>query len=122
MVAAFFPIERYESFLLFIGAVFVSLFGVVLSDYFLIRRRKLVVQELFRPGGAYWYDRGVNTVAVIAWTAGVVTYYGCTRTGFWAGASIPSLAVAGLVYVLGTFLRRTSRRTSLLSAPPDGAA
>ncbi|MGE5592410.1 MAG: putative hydroxymethylpyrimidine transporter CytX [Betaproteobacteria bacterium] len=122
LVAAFFPIERYESFLLFIGAVFVSLFGVVLSDYFLVRRRKLVVQDLFRPGGIYWYNRGVNTVAMIAWTAGVVTYYGCTRTSFWAGASIPSLAVAGLVYVLGTFLRRTSRRTSLLSASRDDVA
>lgn len=117
LVAAFFPIERYESFLLFIGGVFVPLFGIVLSDYFLLRRRKLLVQELFRPGGAYWYVRGVNPVAMLAWVVGAVTYYACTRTGFWMGASIPSLAVAGLIYVLGMV-----RWASRLSAPAGSAA
>ena len=117
LVAAFFPIERYESFLLFIGGVFVPLFGIVLSDYFLLRRRKLLVQELFGPGGAYWYVRGVNPIAMLAWVVGALIYYACTRIGFSMGASIPSLAVAGLIYVLGM-----ARWASRLSAPAGSAA
>jgi putative hydroxymethylpyrimidine transporter CytX len=116
LVAAIFPIERYESFLLFIGGVFVPLFGIVLSDYFLVRRRKLLVQELFKHGGAYWYVHGVNPHAMIAWVIGVVTYYACTENGLSIGASIPSLIAAGLIYVLGMI-----RRASRLSAPTDGA-
>ena len=33
-------IANYETFILLIGAVFVPLFGVVLSDYYIVKRRK----------------------------------------------------------------------------------
>lgn len=116
LVAAVFPIERYESFLLLIGGVFVPLFGIVLADYFLLRRRKLSVQELFKRGGAYWYVHGVNPIAMIAWVTGVVTYYACTENGLSTGASIPSLTAASVIYVLGMI-----RWASRFSTPADSA-
>ena len=59
LVALVFPMEQYENFLLFIGAMFIPLFGVFLTDYFIVRRRLLDVAALYRDGVAYWYFKGI---------------------------------------------------------------
>jgi NCS1 family nucleobase:cation symporter-1 len=66
--------ERYQGFLFFIGAMFVPLFGVVLTDYFLLRRRRLDLHALDGAGGPYWYARGYHRAAILAWVAGFATY------------------------------------------------
>ncbi|MEA3375170.1 MAG: cytosine permease, partial [Chloroflexota bacterium] len=71
ILAATLPIGQYENFLLLIGSVFVPLFGILAADYFVLRRRHLDVDELYRSGGAYWYQGGVNWMAVVAWAGGV---------------------------------------------------
>jgi nucleobase:cation symporter-1, NCS1 family len=40
--------------------------GIMICDYFLIRRRVLQVDDLYLRGGAYEYSRGVNWRAVFA--------------------------------------------------------
>jgi nucleobase:cation symporter-1, NCS1 family len=47
--------------------------GVMICDYFLIRRRVLLVPDLYLRGGAYEYFRGVNWRAVCALALGVGT-------------------------------------------------
>lgn len=98
LVALVFPMEQYENFLLFIGAMFVPLFGVVLTDYFLIRKRHIETQELYRTGGIYWYWRGFNAVALIAWAAGFVVFEIIALTKLSIGGSIPAMVVAGMIY------------------------
>lgn len=51
-----------------LGALLGPLFGVVMADYWLLRRGKINVPELYteNPGGAYFYKRGVNPRAIIA--------------------------------------------------------
>ncbi|RMF26351.1 MAG: putative hydroxymethylpyrimidine transporter CytX [Chloroflexi bacterium] len=98
-MAAFLTMSQYFDFLLLIGSVFVPLFGILAADYFVLRRRHLVVDELYRPGGAYWYRNGVNWVAVLAWVGGIAAYHLITRNLPWLGASIPSFAVAFLLYL-----------------------
>ena len=44
--------------------------GVMICDYFVIRRRVLVVDDLYLRKGAYEYSRGFNWLAVIALLAG----------------------------------------------------
>jgi nucleobase:cation symporter-1, NCS1 family len=91
---------QYENFLLFIGAMFIPLFGVVLTDYFIIRKGKLDVEELFKTGGAYWYYRGFHVRGILSWIAGFVTFELMTVMKYSVGASLPSMAVAGLCYYL----------------------
>jgi nucleobase:cation symporter-1, NCS1 family len=48
--------------------------GIMICDYFIIRRRVLLVDDLYLRGGAYEYSRGVNWRALLAlllgaWTA-----------------------------------------------------
>ncbi|HKS02887.1 MAG TPA: NCS1 family nucleobase:cation symporter-1 [Arthrobacter sp.] len=51
-----------------LGALLGPLFGVVMADYWLLRRGKVNVPELYTedPAGAYFYKKGVNPRAIIA--------------------------------------------------------
>ena len=113
ITALLFPtLLNYEHFLLFIGAMFCPLFGVVLTDYFLVKKRLLDSAELYRQEGRYWFWKGINPVAILAWVIGVVVYLGFSplllekilgiKTAFpWAlGSSLPSMVLAGLIYWL----------------------
>lgn len=99
LVALIFPIEHYENFLLFIGAMFCPLFGIVLADYFILRKRKYSLSDIYKKG-EYWYYQGVNVKAVISWIIGVILYQQCIKYGLWIGSSIPSIFVSGIVYLI----------------------
>jgi nucleobase:cation symporter-1, NCS1 family len=45
--------------------------GVMIADYFLVRRARLNVHDLYRRNGIYEYDGGVNWRAVAALAAGI---------------------------------------------------
>ena len=98
LVALVFPMEQYENFLFFIGAMFVPLFGVVLTDYFLIRQRRLNVTEIYKTGGEYWYKNGFNIIAIIAWAAGFITFESIAFMKLPVGGSLPAIVVAGTIY------------------------
>lgn len=50
-----------------------SIAGVLLCDYFVIRRRSgLDVFHLYKPHGLYWYHEGWNMLAVLAFLVGLV--------------------------------------------------
>jgi len=46
--------------------------GVMIADYFLVRRSRLKVENLYRRNGIYEYDNGVNLRAVVALASGIV--------------------------------------------------
>jgi nucleobase:cation symporter-1, NCS1 family len=45
--------------------------GIMICDYYIVRHRELVVEDLYRRGGAYEYQHGFNPKAVLALGAGV---------------------------------------------------
>ncbi|HEV3329795.1 MAG TPA: NCS1 family nucleobase:cation symporter-1 [Bryobacteraceae bacterium] len=45
--------------------------GIMIADYFLVRRSRLIVPDLYRRNGAYEYGDGVNMRAVAALAVGV---------------------------------------------------
>ena len=46
--------------------------GVLIADYFLIRRTRLDLAGLYRREGPYWYLAGCNPIAFIALAAGIL--------------------------------------------------
>ena len=98
LVALVFPMEQYENFLLLIGAMFVPLFGVALTDYFFIRNRRISTENLYRPQGEYWYAKGFNVIALICWAIGFFIYELIALMKYPIGGSLPSLFAAGLCY------------------------
>jgi NCS1 family nucleobase:cation symporter-1 len=61
--------------------------GVLIADYWWIRRTNLKLADLYRPSGAYAYARGWNWKAVVALLVGIVFAIGGSYTP--AGASGP---------------------------------
>ena len=60
-----------------------SIAGVLIVDYFIIRKKTLVLADLYRADGAYRYARGWNPAAVVG------TLLGCAAA--WIGAFVPLL-------------------------------
>lgn len=54
-----------SSFSVFMG----PLTGIMIADYFIIRKQKIEVSQLYTgsPEGSYWYWHGFNWRAIIAW-------------------------------------------------------
>jgi nucleobase:cation symporter-1, NCS1 family len=45
--------------------------GVLLADYFVVRRTRFDLAGLYRKGGPYWYAGGFNPVGLVALAAGI---------------------------------------------------
>ena len=86
LIACFAPLAQYQNFLLLIGSVFAPLFGVVLVDHFLVRKRSAqVTTALF-----CW-------PALLAWAGGVSTYHLLANVYPDVGATLPALVLAGVL-------------------------
>ncbi|MNW07596.1 hypothetical protein D3C71_2042460 [compost metagenome] len=72
-----------------IGSVFAPLFGVVLVDHFLIRRRRLPAQV----AGLHWQ-------ALLAWAVGAAAYHLIAAQAPDFGATLPALLLAGVLHAL----------------------
>jgi putative hydroxymethylpyrimidine transporter CytX len=102
LLAMIVSIQQYEVFLLLIGAIFVPLFGVVLTDYYIVKKQKYTQQMLF----AMRNRQGIAAPALIAWGLGVlINYLMSPLSPIYfpqmpaIGATIPSLAAASLIYL-----------------------
>jgi NCS1 family nucleobase:cation symporter-1 len=51
-----------------LGAFIGPLFGVLIADYYLVKKQRIVIDDLFTmsKAGSYWYKRGYNPKAVAA--------------------------------------------------------
>ena len=107
-LALVFDVTRYEDFLLLIGAVFVPLFGVLAADYFVVRRGHYAPESILGIAGPGSVLPGVRWQGALAWLVGLVAYlwiagrlepFGLRGLPD-LGASLPSLALATLVYLV----------------------
>ena len=54
------------------GALLGPIGGILVVDYWIVRRRELVLDDLYRRGGNYEYRSGVNPAAILALVVGVL--------------------------------------------------
>ena len=77
------------------GALLGPVAGIMIADYFFVRRGELVLDDLYRRAGAYEYSRGFNWVAIGALALGVAP----SLPGFAAALrGIPERGVFGTIY------------------------
>ncbi|HML33895.1 putative hydroxymethylpyrimidine transporter CytX [Sporomusa sphaeroides] len=86
IIALWVNIEQYENFLIAIGSVFAPLFAVLLTEYFIIKNRKVQDEML------------VNWGALIVWALGVGMYYQFITLDFVFGATIPVMVITAVLY------------------------
>jgi len=78
--------------------------GVMIADYFVIRKSRLNVRDLYRRNGIYEYDNGINGRAVVALVIGIaVALLGLVIPGLrllYDYAWFVGFGVSGAVYLL----------------------
>ncbi|MDD7910786.1 NCS1 family transporter [Pseudovibrio exalbescens] len=65
-------LDHLFTYLSFYGGMLASLGGIMICDYFVIRRRRLNVPDLFEEEGQFRYFGGWNPAGLIAWAVGGV--------------------------------------------------
>jgi nucleobase:cation symporter-1, NCS1 family len=108
ILAIFISMEGYEQFLLLIGALFIPLFGVLLTDYFLVKRSRYQIDMMYGNGNKLIK---IGYPAIVAWSIGAVLYYLLSQLSPiylseipTIGSTIPSVIVSSLLYLLITKL------------------
>lgn len=102
LLANLIPIQQYESFLLIIGALFAPLFAIVLTDYYIIRRGRISIENFYEK------TNHVKISSFVAFVVGSITYFilspiswfHVTDLGLNIGSTIPSVAISILVFLV----------------------
>lgn len=88
-IAVLAPLDNYVDFLVLIGSVFAPLFGVLLTDHFVLRRR----QPGLAAGRREWVWQGL-----LAWIGGVGAYHALKAYAPEVAATLPAFAVSAVAY------------------------
>jgi NCS1 family nucleobase:cation symporter-1 len=94
-----------------LGAFIGPLYGVLIADYYLIKKQKVVVDDLYTlsPSGTYHYSGGYNPIAIGATVAGAVLAAAVVFFGSSGAASFSWFIGAGVAFALHwTLSRRTA--------------
>ncbi|MEZ5213320.1 NCS1 family nucleobase:cation symporter-1 [Gordonia sp. PP30] len=85
-----------------LGAVIGPLFGILIADFYLVKKQKIVVDDLFtlKPEGRYAYRKGWNPVAVIAVVIASIPPISVVIWGTAYAASFTWFIGAGLGFVV----------------------
>ncbi len=100
LFAYFIPIFQYENFLLLIGASFIPIFGILLSDYFILNKSN------YKNDQFYQTNMKINLKAIISWIVGFLTYYYFAYINVIIGATIPSLIITFILYLILNCFKR----------------
>lgn len=79
--------------LLVIGGILSAIVGILFVDYYIIRKRRVNVQELYEDYGQFRYLNGFNMAGMLAWVIGGIASY-----LFPAYSFIVGFAIGGIVY------------------------
>ena len=107
-IALLVPMAKYQNFLLLIGSVFAPLFGVVLVDHFIVRKRRIEAAVLGDVRGRYGFSGGWHLSAFIAWAIGIAAYQVINQWLPNLGATLPALVIGALCYLAFVSTRKTA--------------
>lgn len=82
-----------------LGAVLAPLYGIIVADYYFVRKQKLALQDLYThdPKGAYYFNKGWNTRAI--WAFSIAAVFSILTV--W----LPALSdLGGFAWLIGAFL------------------
>ncbi|MFF7215371.1 NCS1 family nucleobase:cation symporter-1 [Streptomyces sp. NPDC008238] len=81
-----------------VGGLLGTVAGILIADYWILRRTRLELADLYRSEGRYWYDGGWNWRALAAFVVGGVLAIGGSHSGLDAkGVKQGPFPVDGLI-------------------------
>ncbi|QZY53992.1 putative hydroxymethylpyrimidine transporter CytX [Crassaminicella profunda] len=88
VLAILIPIEQYENFLYAIGSVFAPLFAVLMTDYFVFKKKNIEKNLLVHWG------------SFVIWAIGVYLYYQFINMDFFLGATVPVMMSTSILFIV----------------------
>ncbi|MEI5908442.1 NCS1 family transporter [Bacillus spongiae] len=85
--------------LLFVGGILSAIVGILVSDYYILRRRRVNVPDLYEKEGQFNYMKGVNLAGFVAWFLGAVASYYIPNYSFIVGFTVGGVSY----YVLAKY-------------------
>lgn len=101
--------------LLFVGGILSAIVGILVSDYYFIRKRRVNVPDLYEENGQFKYMNGINLAGFISWILGGVASYFVPNFSFLVGFSVGAVCY----YVLAKFWWFKKYEQSELLNPSD---
>ena len=110
------------------GALLGPVAGIMIADYFVVRRGVLVATDLYKRDGAYEYSHGINWLAVAAFVLGVApslpgfvaALRGVPVTGLFASvynwAWFVGFLISALIYIIGMRVGAGTRERGAVGA------
>ena len=93
LIAPWWLLNEISGFLIFVSGLLGPVLGILIADYYFIRKKTLALAELYKEEGAYSYGKtGFNKAAMIALFAGIFL----ALIGYW----VPQL---NFLYTLSWF-------------------
>lgn len=82
IISPWWLLDEISGFLIFVSGLLGPVLGILLCDYFVIRKKELNLFALYKPDGEYLYKSGFNPAAVIALAFGILL----ALIGYWLPA------------------------------------
>jgi purine-cytosine permease-like protein len=68
--------DAFGSFIAVISFIMAVLGGIVVADYFFVKRQRIAIRDLYDTQGSYTYWKGINPSAVLTVVIGTIVYEG----------------------------------------------
>lgn len=102
--------DAYGRFLSVIAFVMAGFAGIIIVDYFFIKKQKVSVRDLYDRKGIYKYWNGVNPSAILGMITATITYWSlynplsdvASPMFDYMTAGIPTFFAAGFVYFISS--------------------
>lgn len=92
LIAIFVPIVRYQDFLYLIGSVFVPMAAILITDYFILRKRNR--------------NSNYDTLNLILWAVGFLVYRFFLGIDTLLGSTVPVVVIVMLLCITVNFIRK----------------
>ncbi|WP_338751845.1 purine-cytosine permease family protein [Bacillus sp. FJAT-52991] len=124
--------DAFNSFITIISYIMAVFGGIVISDFFFVKKQKVSIHDLYDTTGRYYYWHGINPSAVISFIIGTIAYWSLYNpimdtTGElfqYITAGIPAYFTAGISYYLSAkylFSYEVDRASLPSSSKEEGA-
>ena len=98
--------DAFNSFITIISYIMAVFGGIVISDFFFVKKQQVSIRDLYDTKGNYFYWHGINPSAITSFIAGTAAYWALynplldTASGLfhYITAGIPAYFAAGICY------------------------
>jgi nucleobase:cation symporter-1, NCS1 family len=101
--------------LLVIGGILSAIVGILFTDYYVLRKRRVNVQDLYKENGQFKYMNGVNMAGLISWIVGGFAAYWLSAYSFFVGFGVGAI----MYYVLCKYWYFNKYKQAEIEDPSD---